>query len=401
MNKKISLGAAITFCIIIAAVTFSITWMISSDMFNGLISGFSQQNPTDQKINEMDSYVRANYVNDIDEDQLVNSMADGYVAGLNDPYAQYYTAEEMKSVEQGYDGVVNGIGITCTSDTSGYLAVVSVMENSPASSSGIQAGDFIIAVDGQDLKQFSFQDAAGLLEGDPGTTVNVTYRHEGVDTQVQMTRQKLVPNWVNAHLDGSVGYIQIKDFNDNANAQFQTALNDMVKQGAKSLVFDLRGNHGGSLDSVCKMLDPLLPEGVIVTETKKDGTTQTLATSDKNEIDLPMVVLTDKNTASAAELFAADLKDYGKAQQVGTTTYGKGVMQETHTLRDGSAVKITVGYFNPANGQNFNGVGLTPDFEVKLTDQELTAYNQGTLPLDQDPQYKKALEVLNTSQQSE
>ena len=194
----------------------------------------------------------------------------------------------------------------------------------------------------------------------------------------------------------NAGYIKITDFNENTYDQFKEAVEDLVgNQNAQSLIFDVRNNTGGLVDPAIKMLDMLLPEGTIATATYRDGSTEVLGTSDASCVELPMVVLTNENTASAAELFTQALRDYGVAQSVGTTTYGKGVMQVTHSLKDGSAIRITVAQYNPPTSGNYDGVGLTPDYEVTLTEEQQQAFD--TLDETTDPQLKKALEVLNAT----
>lgn len=193
---------------------------------------------------------------------------------------------------------------------------------------------------------------------------------------------------------GTTGYVKITDFNENTYDQFKKALENLVgNQGAQSLIFDLRHNTGGLVDPAIKMLDMLLPEGVIATATYRDGSTEVLGNSDANCIDLPMAVLTNENTASAAELFTQALRDYNVAKSVGTNTYGKGVMQVTHSLKDGSAIRITIAQYNPPKSANYDGVGIKPDYEVALTEEQQAIFD--TLDENTDPQLKKALEVVN------
>ena len=194
-----------------------------------------------------------------------------------------------------------------------------------------------------------------------------------------------------------MGYIQIVEFNTNTVDQFTRALNNLTQSGVTSLVFDVRNNPGGTLDSVVKILDQLLPEGTIVSATYADGTTTTLGTSDASEVALPMMVLTNQDTASAAELFAQAIKDYNKGRTVGTQTYGKGSMQSIIELDDGSAIRLTVAHYNAPNGENYDGVGVTADFVVNMTAEQEQALINGTLDETSDPQLAKALELARAA----
>ncbi|MFQ8600542.1 MAG: S41 family peptidase [Oscillospiraceae bacterium] len=217
-----------------------------------------------------------------------------------------------------------------------------------------------------------------------------------MDQSIDLVRRKMDIPTIDYRLIGANGFIRIKEFNDNTPEQFKAAIEDLQANGAKGLVFDVRNNGGGTIDSVAEMLDMLLPEGPIVTAYSKDGTEVVNKQSDANEINLPMCVLTNERTASAAELFACALRDYDKAKLVGTKTYGKGVMQRVFPLSDGSALDITIAKYNPPKSENYDGVGLTPDYEVKLSAElqnifyELTEIN--------DPQLQKAIEVVNAVQ---
>lgn len=399
MNKKISLGAAVTFCAIVAAITFAITWMASSDTFDGLVSNLTQRDEIYQKMDEIDKYVRTNYLNqnEVDDQALQDSIATGYLAGLGDKYAAYYTADSLKQKELDSKGVMVGIGVTASEDESGYIKIISTYTDSPAEAAGILPQDLIVNVDGEDVKSIGYLKAMEKVKGEAGTTVKLVVRRGGQDSEMEVSRKQMEIPTVEYRMEGQNGYIKISSFKEATIDQFNKAIDELTAQGAQGLIFDLRENSGGTLDSVSQMLDKLLPEGVIATKVKADGTSEVLAESDAVEINLPMVTIGNKNTASAAELFICALRDYDKAKLVGTTTYGKGVMQELHTLKDGSAINLTTGYFNPPKSENFNNKGITPDFEVKLTEDQQKLFDERALELENDPQFTKAVEVLNTT----
>ncbi len=298
------------------------------------------------------------------------------------------------------EGRVVGIGVSAEMDPSGYILIREVYEESPAAIVGLQAGDLIIKVDELDVNTETYEQASQAIRGEEGSKVNITYRRESEDTTIEVTRRKVdVPTVFSRMIDGNVGYVQVTEFNDSTSTQFSNQVDALISQGAQALIFDMRNNGGGTLTSVTKMLDKLLPEGDIVSAVYKDGTVDVLAKSDENEINLPMVVLTNNRTASAAELFTQALRDYNKAKSVGTITYGKGTMQSVKKLNDGSAVNVTVARYLPPSGISYDGEGIKPDYEVELT-ADMQA-NLGNLDETTDPQLRKALEVVTSSLRGE
>lgn len=392
MNKKITIFELVICCVIVAILAFSASCFILRGAFFGA-SGAGMSGIYD-KLTMIDDYVRSNYVGTIDEQELETDTVCGYMMGLNDPYAAYYSTDEWKQQQQRLNGELVGIGITVQQHPSGYPSVVSIEERSPASQAGMQVGDLVVAVDGTDLGGKSLDDAVNLIQGEEHTELQLVYRRGGADHQVSLTRELFEMTEISYQLDGEIGYIKIHSFAASTVGQFEHALNDLQSQGAKGFVLDLRDNGGGTLDSTCQMLDPLVPQGPLAMQITADGNTSVLGWSDEEQLDVPMAAITNEYTASAAELFVCDLKDYGKAKQVGTKTYGKGVLQTTRQLPDQSAVKITTAYYNAAKSPNFDGVGLTPDEQVELTDQQSDLRKAGKLSLADDPQYQKAAEVV-------
>ncbi|MBQ4100863.1 MAG: PDZ domain-containing protein, partial [Oscillospiraceae bacterium] len=299
--------------------------------------------------------------------------------------AQYYTAKEYTDLLNKLEGTKIGIGLEISKDGSGYIKIDKVYDNSPAFESGIMPEDLIIEVNEKSVTSGTFEEIATSLEGEVGTTVKLKTRRGAEENDYEITRRKYeLPSVFSKMIENSdIGYIKITEFRDATTTQFIKAVDALIASGANGLIFDVRDNGGGTLDSATAMLDYLLPEGDIISVTNKSGATTVMATSDAYEIDLPMVVLINEKTASAAELFAQALMDYEKASSVGTTTYGKGVMQTIIKLSDGSAINITTAAYNPPKSGNYDGIGVKPNFEVKMAADSLT-----------DTQLAKAKDVI-------
>ena len=394
MNKKISLGAAICFMAIAAAITFTITMTYAKNIFNTKIANVDERAQVYEKISEIDQIVRNNYLNDIDEDELINAIADGYMKGLEDDYAYYMDQEEYNEYKMDNAGELIGIGVTVTLDESGYIRILEVNEGSPAEQAGLQAGDLITKVGDADVLTVGYQESTGLILGEEGTKVTLTIHRDQEELTVEVTRKLMDTVTVTYRMIGENGYIKISKFDSNTPRDFKAAVEDLQAQGATGLIFDVRNNPGGLLDSVAEVLDYLLPEGDIVSSTDSKGNTEVLYTSDSDFVDMPMVVICNGETASAAELFSAGLRDYQKAELVGVNTFGKGIMQTSYSLADGSAINFTTHYYNPPSGVNFHGVGLKPDYEVQLTDEQ--ALRLGELSDEEDTQLQKAISVLDS-----
>lgn len=392
MSKKISIGVALALMMIVAAVTLSVTMIFSKQMFNNTVSNITEREALYDKISEIDSFVRKNYNGNIDEEQLLDGISLGYMAGIHDTYGRYYSAEEYAEIIKDNEGQIVGIGITASKTESGYIKVEEVYPDSPAELAGIEAGELIVKVNDIDLSLETYEEGKNAISGKAGTTLSLVVRNGTEDRSIpEIVRRKVQKPTIYHETYDNVGYIKITDFNDATYDQFRKAVESLVDDKVQSLIFDLRNNGGGTVDSVIKMLDLLLPEGDIATATYKDGRVEVLGTSDASCVELPMVVLTNKGTASAAELFTQALKDYGVAKSVGEKTYGKGTMQVYHKLKDGSAIKLTIAKYNPPKSPNYDGVGIQPNYEVLLTEDQVK--NFSNLTEETDPQLKKALEL--------
>lgn len=395
MNRKISLGAALAFVIIAAAVAVCITMLVSRDTFNRKISNVEQQEQMYQKIQKIDQVVSDNSLYDVDSETLLNAIGQGVVSGIGDPYAEYYSSSEYQKLLDEQSGDAVGIGVLLQEDSSGdYAAVVQVYPDSPAESAGLQPGDLILEVDGSSVRGMELEEVSDALIGEKGTAVSLVYRRNGSDSTAEITRRQYSQSSVTYQVvDGDIGYLRISSFEENTPSQLNDALNNLQAQEVRGLVLDVRDNAGGDTGSCTECLDQLLPEGVLGYTRTGSSQRQILATSDDSEIDLPMAVLVNENTSSMAELFAVAIGDYDKGDLVGTTTYGKGVLQTLYPLDDGSAVRITTAYFDPPASENFDGVGLTPDYEVSLGRDQLATMGS----MDGDDQLEKAVSVLRSS----
>lgn len=375
MNKKISLGFAISLIAIASAVTFILTSFFSLQSFNKKFEKYDS-------LQEIDTLVHENFYGDIDENDINNGILKGYISGLNDKYSRYLTADEYSDEKSDNAGEMTGLGITVKKDDSGYIKVTEIMPDSPASESDIKIDDLIVSVNGNDVLETGFEKSMEIMSEKDNTEVSIVVHRDGIDKTYTLTRRPIEMVTVTGEmLDNYIGYIKISGFKQNTPQQFNDALDEIIQNGAKGIIFDLRENGGGLVDALEDCLDPLLPEGIIATAEYSDGNSKTIVYSDKSEINIPMVVIVNEHTASAAELFAASLKDFGKADIVGETTYGKGVMQSTIELSNGGAVVLTIAKYKTTISECYDGIGITPDYIVQNED-------------DDDDQYNKALEVI-------
>ncbi len=395
MNKKISLGVAFALMFIVATVTFTTTVMYTHNKFNQTVSNITQREAMYDKLAEIDTYVRNNYIGSIDEDLLMDSIAYGYMAGIEDTYGSYYTVEQYEQITANTEGKIVGIGITASRTENGFILVEEVFPDSPAAAAQIMAGEMIVKVNDIDLTPETYADAIAEISGQAGTTLSLVVRNGNEDREItEITRRKVQRPTVYSNSFDEVGYVRITEFNGTTYDQFKTAVETLLSNGATSLVFDVRENGGGTLDAVVKVLDMLLPEGDLATSVDKSGNVEILGTSDESCINVPMAVLTNGNTASAAELFTQALRDYEAAKSIGETTYGKGTMQVYHKLKDGSAIKITTNKYNPPLSQNYDGVGIVPDYEVIFNTEEMLGAD--AISPEMDPQLAAAVEYVTT-----
>ncbi|HEX3026769.1 MAG TPA: S41 family peptidase [Clostridia bacterium] len=394
MNKKISVGAAVMLMLMTAAVAVTITMIFSMKMINKNLTDFSARESMFKKLADVDAKVRERYVGKIDETKLEDELINGYMKGISDKYGTYLDAEDYKKIETDIQGKGIGIGVNVIENAEGYINVVSVVKKSPAEAAGVLAGDVIVKIGSEDVKALGYASAVNLLKGDAGTKAEFTVKRNGVEKPFSIVRKQFESQSVESRMIGNLAYVRILEFDSNTDEQFSAQVDNLVKKGAKGIVFDVRNNPGGLLDTVEKMIDKLVPAGPVVRAKYKTGSISTLYRSDAAQISLPMAVLTNQNTASAAELFTAALKDYGKAKSIGTKTYGKGTMQTIFDLNDGTALDLSIAYFYPPKSNNFEGKGVTPDIEVDLSSAKLSRFYQ--LSDQEDDQLQAGLNYVKT-----
>jgi len=335
------------------------------------------------------------YMYDISVDDMRTGAYKGLLEGLGDPYTCFYTKEEFDALMESTTGTYYGIGAVVQQDLrTMYITIVKPYVDGPAYNAGMLPGDIIYMVDDVDITGMDINNVVAMMKGPEGTKVKVTVVRDGEPDPVELfiTRAKIEIETIEYEmLENDIGYILISGFEEPTPKQFKEAIEDLKKQGMKGLVLDLRDNGGGLLDAVVEMLDYILPKGMIVYTEDKYGNRDEYKGTDKDVLELPMTVLINGNSASAAEIFAAAMQDYKAATLVGTTSFGKGIVQTILPLTDGTAVKITISrYFTP-NGVCIHGEGVTPDIEVELKDELRQLV---VIPKDQDNQLAVAISLL-------
>lgn len=399
MSKKVSLGVAATVTLIAMAVTFSMTMTVSMNMFNNTVSSVKNKERMYNKLSEVDRYVRANEYFDINDDTLNDTIASGYMLGISDRYARYYSAKAYSERVGLANGRLMGIGVAVVKDpSSGYARIIRVYDNTPATNVGLEVGGFITAIG--DTSTRSMSDTAAMtsaLLGEEGSTVNIKYLtplREEQSFEIAHANYTTPSISTVRLMDNGVGYLRIDSFTSGTAVEFRNAVNSLTNQGATSLIFDLRDNSGENLNAALVATDYCVPSGLIAQSQDKGGNVTDLRMSDENEITLPMICLVNDSTASGAELFANALRKMAGATIVGSTTAGKGVLlSDPQSLSDGSAVVITVGILLDNEGKNWNGTGLTPDVDASLTNDEQSSYYDFTV--DNDPQITKAINAIS------
>lgn len=374
--KGLVLGIALTAVVTVAA---------------GRVRIFTQTGtaPTDertqQKIRLIEDLIDKNYLEDVDEASMTDSMLKGLLQGIGDDYADYYTKDEYKEILSSTQGDYRGIGIIMQqSEETNEILVVGVYKDTPADKAGIKAGDMLIQVDDILCKETALERVAAAIKTGGADTVHLILERDSESYEVDVTKEDIqVPVVGSEMLEEQIGYIQITQFTGLTPQQFAEHYEDLKKQQMKALIIDLRNNPGGLVDSAVDTLCQILPEGLVVYMQTKDGTKTEYSCDGETPIDIPMVVLVNEYSASASEIFAGAVHDYGVGTLVGTTTYGKGIVQKTFPFTDGSAVKMTIAYYYTPSGTCIHGEGIEPDVKVELPQDAQS-----------DLQLEKALEVL-------
>lgn len=338
----------------------------------------------ESKLNSIDSLLDSFYFDDVDDQETAEKIYKAYIDSYGDKYTVYYTPEEYKSLVESTTGKFYGIGAVCQKSDEGGILVVDIYKECSGYKAGLRAGDRIIKVDDTDIKDKDLSSAVAMIKGEKGTTVNLQLIRGSETLSVTVTRDEVQVKTVSYEMmENNIGYISILQFEEVTTAQFKSAVADLTNQGMKGLVIDIRSNPGGLLSTVVDILDYILPKGLIVYTQDKDGNKREYKGNDDNELNVPMAVLVNGNSASASEIFAGAVQDYEKGTIIGTQTFGKGIVQTIKPLTDGSAVKFTIAkYFTP-KGQDIHGKGVTPDVVVELNEDS-----------DEDNQLNTAIEEV-------
>lgn len=354
----------------------------------------SEDASSEEKLSVLKGLIDENYIGDVDEEALEEGIYKGYIQGLEDPYSVYYNEEETKDLYETTEGEYSGIGAVLSQDLeSGVITLVQIYEDSPAAKAGLKDNDILTKVGDIEVTGMDLSEVVTYIKGEKGTDVDLTVLRgeDAEEITVTATRDTVEAQTVKYEmLEGQTGYLSVSEFDSVTYAQYEEALNELTAQGMTGLIVDLRNNPGGNLNTVCEMLDLVLPKGTIVYTEDKDGKRETATSDDEHQINVPMVVLVNGNSASASEIYAGAIQDYGIGKIVGTQTYGKGVVQQIFDLGDGTSVKLTIAeYFTPT-GRNIDGEGITPDVEVEYEADENNP--------EADNQLEKALEVMKEEQ---
>lgn len=378
LNKFI-LGIILGICF--STVVFGFVFLCTKSTDKGIISDY-----TEKKLKLLKGVVDSKFLYNTDKTNMEEGLLKGYISGLGDMYTQYYTKDETAEFLADTNGVFYGIGATFEqAQKGGEIKAVSILDNTPAKEAGVMSGDILVKVDGKDITGQDLDKVVAKVRGEADTKVKITVIRDGKTHDFEIKRAKInVPTVAHKIIDGNIGYIVVSQFAQDTENQFKAALDDVKAKNVKGVVIDLRDNPGGIVDTCVSMLDEILPKGMVVYMQDKNKKREEYFAKDDKKIEVPFVVLTNENSASASEIFAGAIKDTKAGTIIGSKTYGKGVVQELLKLTDGSCIKITTyEYFTP-KGNSINKKGITPDIEV--TDSDANDNNDVVL--------NKALQVI-------
>lgn len=383
---KGALCGALTVLLVMGVISCGIREVKSDDAGQSVESTEN----TETKLNFLKALIDEYFIDDVDEEKLTEGIYKGYIDGLEDPYSAYFDEEETKEMNETTSGEYQGVGFVVSQDKdTGIITILQVYEDSPAQKAGIKDGDILYKVDGEEVSGQELTEVVRRIKGEEGTDVDLTVLRgdNSEEITVTATRGTIEAQTVSQELkENGVGYIRISEFDSVTYEQYKSALEDLEANGMQSLIVDLRNNPGGNLVTVCDILDLMLPEGKIVYTKDKNGEQNVFTSDEEHQFTKPLVVMMNGYSASASEIFAGAIQDYGIGQIVGTQSYGKGVVQQIFDLKDGTSLKLTIAeYFTP-NDRNINGEGITPDVEVK--------YEVNEADPEADNQLDKAIEIL-------
>ena len=395
MNKRVSIGITIAFIFIAVAITFTATMLYAMKLFDQKIIGVQERAVMYEKISEIDSVIRQNYYLPIEERKVMNGLASGYISGLGDEYTRYMTSTEIAQMKAASSGQIIGVGLEVVPNASGYAVVKSVITDSPADKVGMQIGDIIITVNGEDAFVLGYSEVEKALLGTEGNQLELGFMRSGSEEKAEMVYDTYEANSViSGVIDGKYAYIRFTDFTDLTVSQFKKAYDASIQnEDVRAFVFDVRGlDSGYDLSVVASVLDPLMGQGTMISGVYSGEISKVLYTSDAEQLQYPAIVLVDENTKGLGELFAAVLGEKDNVEIIGNQTAGKGTYQELIKLSDGSGIYVTVCKLIACGHLDFDKTGLTPDFIV-LANEEFELTN--TVPERRsDMQLRRGLEVM-------
>lgn len=412
MSRRISIAAAVSVAAVAAAVAVTLTYTYAMDAFNAKVADVNERQALYTKLSEIDRKTREDYVGAIDEKAVTDGICAGYLAGLGDPHAKYLTAKQYQAYRNSADSKSTGVGIRTIRDADGNMEVVEVVPGSPAEKAGIKKGDTILQVDGKDVVRVTYAEAVQQLDGAAGSRVAFRLlRAENAENgkaesaassgvavramDVTVTRgEYTLRTVVSSLVNGNVAYLKLSRFGENTAEDFNSAVSSLMRKGVCGLVVDLRGNSGGSVKAAAAVLDTLLPAGTTVQSRGRDGKTTAEYASGANEVELPVSVIIDGQTSGAAELFAADIRDFKKGLTVGNTTAGDGAKETAVPLSDGSAMVLPTAEYLTAGGGRIEGAGVTPDIQKSLSAGQQALLEKNDLAPSLDAQVQTAVTAL-------
>ena len=376
--------------IVTALITSMITIIISNNTGNkDLIEKI------ETKLGIVQANIDADYLGEIDENKILESTVKGYVAGLEDEYSEYFTKEELEEYKSNnIEGAYVGIGVYIIQDVeNNAIRVIAPIAESPAEEAGIRPGDYIVKIDGEEVTGEDIEEASNKMKGEEGSKVKLQILRGEETIDLEVERKNVKVNHVESEIyEDKIGYLKIASFDENCSVEFEEKLEELQSKNIESLIIDLRNNGGGIVDEALAIADLFTDKDTTLLITKdKEGNEEVRKSKTDKKVDLPVIVLTNENTASASELLVGVLKDYNIATSVGTVTFGKGVIQELLTLPDESGLKITTNEYYTPNGNKINKIGIEPDEKVELPDEYKNVLN---VPKDKDTQLNKAIELL-------
>ena len=395
MKKGWKIVLAILCAFVIAAGSFIAAVQYLNTRYAAALSAREEDSPVQAKAAEVQEIIETYFIDDYDEDTLADGAASGMVDATGDEWSYYLSADEVAAYEESMANAYVGVGITITEDAeAGGMRVEEVVSGGPAEEAGIRVGDLLLAVEGEDVLPLGIDGTRNLVRGEEGTRVNMHFSRNGSEYDVSVERRSIeTPVVTGELLDGSIGYVKIDNFDERSAAETIAFVKDLIGQGVKALLFDVRFNPGGYADELVKVLDYLLPEGDLFRSVDYAGREE-VDTSDASCVELPMAVLVNEDSYSAAEFFAAALQEYEWATIVGSQTYGKGNFQTAFYLSDGSMVNLSIGKYYTPGGKSLSETGVTPDVVVDLDDEQYALLYYNALEQADDPQFQAAIDTL-------